>query len=166
LQLAPREMNVSASVRRAGRHEAAALAQLINRAYQVEDFFVDGARTSADEVVGLADRGFFLVLDRHEGGLAAAVHVSCDGRCGALTMLSVAPELQGRGLGRRLVAVAEALCVALGCVEVGLRLVNLRDELRPWYRRMGYHEVGTAPYDHRLAKRPCHFLRLRKPLVS
>jgi len=166
MQLAPREMSVSASVRRAGRHDAAELAQLINRAHQAEDFFVEGVRTSEEEVAGLADRGAFLVLDRGKGGLAAAIFVHADGDVGDLSLLAVAPDLQGLGLGRRLVAVAEAMCVALGCIEVGVQVVNLREELRPWCRRMGYHEVGTAPYDQRPVKRPCHLVRMSKPLVS
>ena len=77
----------------------------------------------------------------------------------------VAPDHQGRGLGRRLVAVAEALCAAVGCVDVELAVVNLRQELGPWYRSQGYREVGTAPYDQRPVKQPCHFVRMQKALA-
>ena len=152
--------SLATSVRRATAADAAALATLVNRAYAVEAFFVDGNRTSASEIEALMDRAEFLVLE-HEGGLAAAVYVELHGYFG---MLSVEPALQGLGLGTRLVRIAEALCEAQGCRTVSLRIVNVREELGRWYRSLGYHEVGTAPYEHRPVKRPCHFVDMRKEL--
>src|SRR5689334_9252407 len=96
---------VGVCVRRATARDVPDLVSLINRAYEVERFFVDGDRTSADEVHGLREHGDFLVLDRASKGLAAGVHVSWQDGRGHFGMLSVAPDLQGLGLGRRLVAV-------------------------------------------------------------
>lgn len=167
---APPRRALSASVRRARPADHAALGRLINTAYAVEQFFVDGERIETGELGPLAERGHFLVLDdtAHPGELAAAVYVRIDddGRGGAIGLLSVAPGWQGLGLGRRLVAVGEALCTALGCATVQLQIVNLRQELGSWYRSQGYREIGTAPYDHRPAKQPCHFIRMEKALAS
>jgi GNAT superfamily N-acetyltransferase len=163
--ISSRHLRLSPSVRRAQPADHGALLRLINAAYAVERFFVDGERTDAAELAGLAERGHFLVLDAGNGlDLAAAIYVRIDddGRGGAIGLLSVAPEWQGLGLGRRLVAVAEALCTALGCATVGLQIVNLRQELGPWYRSQGYREIGTAPYDHRAPKLPCHFVCMEK----
>ncbi|MCE9578267.1 MAG: GNAT family N-acetyltransferase [Deltaproteobacteria bacterium] len=156
----------SPSVRKATPRDAAALAALVNTAYEVEHFFVAGDRTNADEIAALARDGVMLVLDRPGGGLAAAVMVKAVGGHGFLGMLSVAPGLQGQGLGRRMVAVAEAWCAALGCAEMTLEVVNLRTELEAWYRSLGYRAVGTAPYVHRPALKPCHFVCLAKPLSA
>jgi hypothetical protein len=50
---------------------------------------------------------------------------------------------------------------------MGLRVVNIREELAPWYRRLGYRETGaTAPFDDPRLKRPCHFVEMEKPLAS
>lgn len=164
---------LSPSVRRAQPADFPALRRLINSAYAVERFFVDGERIETAELGGLAERGHFLVLDAStpqsigaSREIAAAIHVRIDddGQSGAIGLLSVAPAWQGQGLGRRLVAVAEALCTALGCASVQLQIVNLRQELGPWYRSQGYRDVGTAPYDHRPATQPCHFIRMRKSL--
>jgi GNAT superfamily N-acetyltransferase len=160
------EPSIAPSVRSAGHADAAELAELINQAYEIEQFFVDGKRTTADEVARLAETGWFLVLDRPGQGLAAAVYVRADRGHGWLGMLSVSPDLQGLGLGRRLVGVAEALCSALGCTEMALQVVNLRAELEAWYRSLGYREVGTSPYQHRRAKQPCHFVKMQKPLAA
>lgn len=156
--------DVSTSVRRAGADDLPALARLVNRAYLVEASFVDGDRTGARELAELAERGHFLVLDGKGGELAAAVHVRVEDGRGWLSMLAVAPELQKRGLGQRLVAVGEALCAALGCGVVALQIVNLRDELASWYRSLGYREAGTAPFDHRPTRRACHLVRMEKSL--
>jgi GNAT superfamily N-acetyltransferase len=155
---------LGASVRRARERDLPALARLVNRAYQVEAFFVEGDRTGQGELATMADRGHFLVLDGAPGELAASVYVRVDGGRGFLAMLAVAPELQRRGLGHRLVAVVEALCAALGCGVVALDIVNLREDLEPFYRRLGYQPVGTAPYDHRMPRVPCHFVRMEKQL--
>lgn len=151
--------DLAISVRSATSSDAPALAALVNRAYAVEAFFVDGDRTNRREVEELIDRGTFVVLE-HAGGLAAAVYVEH----GYFGLLSVLPEFQGHGLGTRLVRIAEAMCEAAGCHEVNLRIINLREELGRWYRSLGYQEVGTAPFEHRSLLQPCHFVTMRKSL--
>jgi ribosomal protein S18 acetylase RimI-like enzyme len=161
------EIELAPSVRRAGAADLPAVCRLVNRAYAIESFFVDGDRTGLAEVALLAEQGHFLVLDGAPGSggeLAASVHLRIEEGRGRLSMLAVAPELQRRGLGHRLVAIVEAMCSAMGCEVVELDIVNLRDELGPWYRRLGYREVGTAPYDHRPSRRECHFVRMEKSL--
>ena len=171
------QITIFPSVRRAVPSDAAALADLVNRAYAVEGFFVDGLRTNAEEIGRLLGSGTFLVLDqagelRPRGAsgpadrppLAAAVYVEARPEGGYFGMLSVAPELQGIGLGTRLVRIAEAMCEAMGAPTVRLRIVNLQEELGRWYRSMGYREVGTAPYDHRPVKQPCHFVEMQRSI--
>jgi GNAT superfamily N-acetyltransferase len=105
----------------------------------------------------------------YDGGrLAAAVYIDPrrDGDRGYFGMLSVDPEFQGMGLGTRLVRIAEAMCEAMGARSVRLNIVNLREELGRWYRSLGYHEVGTAPYDHRPVKQPCHFVEMHKHFAA
>src|SRR5215475_11885370 len=95
------QTDLAISVRRATPADAQALADLVNRAYAVESFFVEGDRTDAAEIGRMIDDGIFIVLE-HKGGLAAAVYVELWGYFG---MLSVLPERQGEGLGKRLVRI-------------------------------------------------------------
>jgi ribosomal protein S18 acetylase RimI-like enzyme len=159
--------HLAISVRRATAADAPALAALVNRAYAIEAFFVDGDRTTASEIESLIARGTFIVLE-HKGGLAAAVFVEpgAQGHAGAgyIGMLSVLPELQKHGLGTRLVRIAEAMCEAAGCAAVKLQIINLREELARWYRSLGYVETGTKPYEHRPVKQACHFVEMHKSL--
>ena len=160
-------MTLAISVRIAKPSDAAAIAALVNHAYAVEADFVEGERTTAQEIAAMMDAGMFVVLaDDTRHALAAAVYVEAKQQRAYLGMLSVEPALQGMGLGRRLVRVAEAIGEAMGAPAIELKIVNLREELARWYKSLGYREVGTAPYDHRPVKRPCHFVEMRKSLVA
>jgi GNAT superfamily N-acetyltransferase len=81
-------------------------------------------------------------------------------------MLSVEPSRQGEGLGRRLIAEVEERCRRRGCRVMEILVVDLREELPPLYRRLGYVEAGTEPFpDTERPKRACKFIRMEKPLV-
>ncbi|MGE0872090.1 MAG: GNAT family N-acetyltransferase [Kofleriaceae bacterium] len=151
------------SVRLATEHDVDALAGLVNRAYEVEEFFIEGDRTTPREIAELARAGDFLVLESGRG-LAAAVYVEQREHAGYFGMLAVEPALQGMGLGTRLVRLAEAMGEAMGAKAMTLRIVNLREELARWYRSLGYRAVSTAPFTHRAVKKPCHFVEMYKRL--
>jgi ribosomal protein S18 acetylase RimI-like enzyme len=156
-------VTLAISVRIAKLSDASAIATLVNRAYAVEGWFVDGDRTDPDTIAQMMDAGMFVVLDA-EGALAAAVYIEAQEERAYLGMLSVDPELQNHGLGRRLVRVAESIAEAMGAPAMDLKIINLREELARWYKSLGYREVGTAPYEHRPVKQPCHFVEMRKSL--
>ena len=166
------ETPLATSVRRAQLSDTAVLTDLVNRAYAIESSFLEGDRTTADEIAALIRSGELLVLE-HAGGVCAAVLLQGPGQRAGIPpshayfgMLSVLPELQGRGLGRRLVQIVEKMAQATGATWMSLRIINLREELGRWYKGMGYSEVGTAPYNHRSVKRPCHFIEMAKPLAE
>jgi len=151
-------------VRDATASDAGAIAGLVNRAFLVERFFVDGDRTSPTEISRLLDVGAFLLAET-DGRLVACVYVELRGARGHFGMLSVDPSRQGQGLGRLLVAAAEERCRREGCRMMEIHVVDLRQELPPLYRRLGYVEVGTEPFpDKERAKRPARFIVMTKPL--
>jgi N-acetylglutamate synthase-like GNAT family acetyltransferase len=151
------------SVRRATSQDAVALSELVNDCYRVERFFVDGDRTNPDEIAEMTRTGVFLVLEE-ANGLAAAVYLERRDAAIYFGMLSVRADLQGLGLGTRLVNIAEAMGEAMGASEVTLKIVNLREELGRWYRSLGYRDGQTTPYTHRTVKQPCHFVEMWKPI--
>lgn len=145
------------------------LVRIINSAYRVEDFFVDGDRTSeADIAARMEDPAVrFLVLDAPEGtGLAAGVLVDVHDRRGHFAMLSVDPPFQGRGLARVLLDAVEAHCRAAGCDTLDIEIVNLREELPSFYVAMGFSPFDTAPFpDRGKLSRDAHLVLMRKSLV-
>jgi len=153
-----------APLRVAEANDIATVAELINAAFRVERFFIDGDRINAETVRGLFGKGKFLLAE-DGAGLAACVHVEVRGERGYLGLLSVEPARQRAGLGRRLAIAAEDHLRAAGCRAVDLSIVNLRPELLPFYRRLGYTETGTAPFPaDKHTKLPCHFITMSKAL--
>lgn len=66
-----------------------------------------------------------------------------------LGLLTVAPDLQDRRLGRELLAAAEAFAGARGAKRIRLTVVNIRDALIAWYQRRGYALTGeTRPFPY------------------
>lgn len=142
-----------------------ALTTLINDAYVVECFFKRGDRITEDGVRDLQGKGAFLLLDEDDQ-LAGAVYVELRGPSGYIGLLSVSPRHQRRGFGRVLMDAAEEYSRANGAILTELRVVNLREDLPPFYRKLGYADAGTEPFaDPSEATRPCHFVRMTKPLT-
>ena len=154
------------TVRPATADDVAAVTGLINRAFDVERFFKDGDRITAEEVAELLGRGRFLVLDAPGEPPLAAIYVEVRGERGYFGLLSVEPGHQGGGIGKRLVAAAEAACREAGCTAMDIKVVNLRTELPPIYRKLGYVETGTLPFEDLATPltRQVHFITMSKPL--
>src|SRR5438045_2058432 len=87
---------------------------LINAAFRVESFFVDGDRTDSDKVSALFKSGKFLLID--DGSkLVGCIYVELRGASGYFGLLSVDPPRQGLGIGRKLVFAAEKYFQDSGC---------------------------------------------------
>ena len=158
--------SVNRLIRAAVPQQASALAGLINDAFKVEAFFKIGDRTGQDEILRMMDGGEFLVVEDPPGTIAGCVYVSVQSERGYFGMLSIDPSRQGRGLGRQLIDAVEARCRERGCRYIDIHIVNLREELPAFYRRLGYLENGTLPFpDTDRATRPCHFIVMTKALV-
>lgn len=146
------------------------IVRIINAAFRVEDFFIDGDRTNAADIgARMADpRVRFLVVGADEPGvLAAAVVVDVHDDRGHFAMLSVDPPLQGRGLARVLMNAVEDHCWAEGCDTVEIEVVNLREELPAFYNAMGYLPADTAPFpDKAKLRRDAHMVLMTKRLSA
>lgn len=146
--------------------DAEALTRLINAAFQVERFFIEGDRIDAEAVRKLMGTGQFLIA-YDDDGISGCVSVEPRADRAYLGLLSVDPSRQRSGLGSRLVAAAEEHASASGIHYVDLRIVNLRQELPEFYRRLGYVVTGTSPFPPEVTtKQPCHFINMSKALIS
>jgi GNAT superfamily N-acetyltransferase len=157
-------------VRHATREDLSALVRVINRAYRVEAFFVGGDRVTPAQVearLATADAVFLVIDDPEPGRLAGCVFVEVRGERGYFGLLSVDPDRQKQGLGRVLVEAAENHCRAAGCRFLDLDVVDLRNELPPFYRRLGYEAIGVAPFPAEQAPRllrDAHLVMMTKSL--
>jgi GNAT superfamily N-acetyltransferase len=141
--------------------DAEALMRLINAAFVVERSFIDVERVRLEEVHEFQRTGVFLVA----GGMEACVYVELRGDRGYFGLLSVDPGQQGKGLGRLLVDAAEQYCRDRGCRWMDLRVVSVREELPPFYRKLGYRESGHEPFESEYpTKVPVHLVKMEKSL--
>lgn len=163
-------MNASAieeypRVRVATQQDVAELTKLINAAFIVERPFFEGDRIDEQGTCELFEKGKFLIAEDARG-IAGCVYCEVRGDHGYLGLLAVAPPLQGTGLGRKLVGAAEDYFRSSGCVAVELRIISQRTPLPPFYRRLGYVEIGIAPFSPiARSKVPGHYILMFKPLM-
>jgi GNAT superfamily N-acetyltransferase len=145
--------------------DAGAIVRVINVAFRAaESFFVEGDRISAETLRPMLEKGNFL-LAADAGGLAGCVFVELRGERAYFGLLAVEPRRQHRGLGRRLIDEAENYARAASCRAMDIRIVSVRAELPPFYRRLGYVESGTEPFPAEIkSKLPCHFVVMSKAL--
>jgi ribosomal protein S18 acetylase RimI-like enzyme len=153
------------NIRMATETDLHPLLRLINMAFEVERFFKDEDRLDTAKLCGYFAKGNFLVME-DQGHLVAAVYVERDGDRAYLGLLSVDPQQQKRGLGRRLTAAAEEFAREMGARFMDLTVVNLRTELPAIYEKLGYQVTGTAPFpvEQMPVTRPCHFVCMTKEL--
>jgi predicted N-acetyltransferase YhbS len=130
-----------------------ALHALIERAYRGdtakagwthEADLLGGQRTDLDALREmLADANQRLLVAQRDDAFVGCVFVK---RCAAdrcyLGLLTVEPTLQAGGLGRRLIAAAEAAAREMGATVMEMTVIERRLELVRWYERRGYRLTG------------------------
>src|SRR5258708_258747 len=132
-------------IRRADDEDVPALTRLINPAFVVEQIVFEGDRVDDLGVRVYMSSGTFLVAEA-SGTLVGCVYIETRGNRSYLGLLSVQPESQGTGLGRRLVAAAENFGRESGSQIMDLRIISARQRhLSPFYQRLGDCLMRTQP---------------------
>lgn len=161
-----RERESPVKIRNSEENDLDALVRVINRAFEVERPVFDGDRIDIQGILGYRQKGTFLIAE-DTTAIIGCVYAEIRGESGYIGLLSVEPEQQGRGLGRRLMEVAENLFRQMGCTKAELRIVSARTALLGFYRHLGYTESRIEPLAASVrAKVPCHFQYMGKMLVS
>lgn len=150
-----------ATIRDAVPEDIPALNALIHSAYRgeasrvgwtTEADLLDGQRTDPDDLAAiLADPNQALLTAWREDALIGCILIADRGQgTGYFGMLSVRPDLQAAGLGRRLITAAEAeLAARFGARRVFISVLPQRRELIAWYERLGYRPTGeTLPFPY------------------
>ncbi len=155
---------------------------LINSAYRgdssrqgwtTEADLLGGIRTSEEslaETIAKPDATILLHRDETTHALIGCVYLEKKADLMYLGMLTVSPEIQARGLGKKILQEAENYARSLGCRAVEMTVISQRAELIAWYERRGYALTGeTRPFpmgDPRFGepKTDLEFVVMRKAL--
>lgn len=129
------------------------LESLVNSAYRGESSkkgwtteadLLDGIRTNQQVLAGMVSRGDSLVLKctNGENDLVGCVYLQKKEEKLYLGMLTVAPEEQANGIGKKLLQAAEEYAETQDCAAITITVISLREELIQWYERRGYKATG------------------------
>lgn len=143
---------MTTQVKKATVADAPLLNQLVNSAYRgdasrqgwtTEADLLDGTRIDEAAIRDLIARPDTTVLTYWEDGeLLGCVELrSAEGKL-YLGMLSVKPDTQGKGIGKKLMAAAEDHARLQGIPVIFMTVISVRKELIDWYVRHGYRLTG------------------------
>lgn len=130
-----------------------ALVELVTAAYRgepsragwtTEADLLDGDRIHPDLLRADIERPRSRILITEEDGrMLACAHVAVADGAGYFGMFAVRPGLQGRGLGKAVLAEAERIArEEWGCTTMRMTVIDLREDLIGWYQRRGYRRTG------------------------
>lgn len=140
---------------KAEKQDAEQIAALVNSVYRgepskqgwtTEADLLAGLRTNAEEILQLiASDDSMFQLCRSEAGLIGSVHLQKQAERVCLGMLAVSPLLQGRGIGKQLLAAAEQAAQETWAVNKSvMSVISCRNELIAFYQRRGYRRTGVS----------------------
>jgi ribosomal protein S18 acetylase RimI-like enzyme len=142
------------------------------RGWNHEADILDDERVAPGEVEALlANPAVTMLVARDTTAIAGCVAVTRkdtvhDTALGYLGMLSVAPDLQSAGLGRRLLDAAKDHARNEGIRAMEMTVIDSRESLIAWYERRGYARTGeTRPFPV-LRDPPITFVVLEKSLAA
>ena len=167
-------------IRIATPEDVGPLNQLVNGAYRgdssrkgwtTEADLLGGIRTSKESLKEMINRAEAVILVAEENGLQGCVFLEQQGKSLYLGMLTVQPELQGKGMGAKLMTASEERAKELGCTTVRMTVITDRPELIAYYNRKGFHDTGERapfPTDPKfgLPKKPLEFMVMEKQLYT
>ena len=155
-----------------------ALFQLLNDVYRIEvgsdgiGFKREGEERygSIEEVEELRRQGSIVVAEAADGAVVGAIFYKffydaddVDQRSRRLYFGPLASIR--KGVGRRLIQLAEETARREQCASVDIRVVNVRTDVLPMYQRNGYSIIREEPFpEPAVCVRDVFFYVLRKPL--
>jgi ribosomal protein S18 acetylase RimI-like enzyme len=118
------------SARRGWTHEADLLDGQRTDLRAIDDMFADPLQTLLVARDDMGPAGCIAITDRGDG-------------LAYIGLVTVDPDRQGSGLGRRLLESAEAFAAStLGARRLEMTVIAQREELVRWYERRGYRRTG------------------------
>jgi ribosomal protein S18 acetylase RimI-like enzyme len=158
--------------------DVSALEQLINSAYRgeaskqgwtTEANLLEGKRITEDELTEIIQDKENTILKFIENNkIIGCVLLVNKGNKLYLGMLTVSPELQNSGIGKKILQEAEVHALSLGLHKIVMTVISIREELIAWYNRHGFVDTGVKePFplndsDAIITNQPLEFIVMEK----
>ncbi|WP_310557172.1 GNAT family N-acetyltransferase [Flavobacterium sp.] len=165
-------------ISKANLEDISGLNSLINSAYRgetskigwtTEANILEGIRTSEKELLEIIQEpntSIFKFVENQKT-IGCVLLVKKENKL-YLGMLTVSPELQNSGIGKKLLKFAEDYAFELSLSKIVMTVISVREELIAWYKRHGYLDTGKRepfPMDNPefgLPKQKLEFIVLQK----
>lgn len=136
----------------ASKLEVQSLFKLVNSAYRgetsrkgwtTEADLLDGIRIDEEELLRLIEKEeskLFIYIEKNQ--ILGCINLEQKENELYLGMLTVTPELQGKGIGKKLLQYAENYGRTNKFDRIEMTVITQRTELIDWYIRHGYNKTG------------------------
>ncbi|MBG6111889.1 ribosomal protein S18 acetylase RimI-like enzyme [Flavobacterium sp. CG_9.10] len=167
-------------ITRATLEDVSSLNKLINSAYRGESSkkgwtteanLLEGLRTTEQELTEtIANPKNTILKFTENNAIIGCVLLIEKAQQLYLGMLTVSPELQNSGIGKKLLQQAEIHALALGLPKIVMTVISVREELISWYKRNGYIDTGARePFPASdvhipITEQPLEFIVLKKKI--
>ena len=165
-------------IAKAVAEDIASLNTLINSAYRgefskkgwtTEAHLLEGSRTTEVELLDIIQDTSHTILKYSDNGkIIGCVLLKVKANELYLGMLTVSPDLQNSGIGKKLLRQAEVFAVEMQLPKIVMTVITVREELIAWYKRNGYVDTGARePFPvsdvfNPTTKEPLEFMVLEK----
>lgn len=132
-------------------NDIATIEKLVNSAYRgdsskkgwtTEANLLDGIRIDREEIETIIeDPKKALLLYKIDGQIVGCVNLEKKENSIYLGMLTVNPEKQAAGIGKKLLKEAEEFAIEQNTFEIEMTVISKRKELIAWYVRNGYQQT-------------------------
>lgn len=133
--------------------DVSSLNKLINSAYRGESSkkgwtteakLLEGSRTTEKELIEIIQdkKNTILKFTENSRIIGCVLLIEKENQL-YLGMLTVSPELQNSGIGKKLLQQAEIHASELGLSKIVMTVISVREELISWYKRHGYADTGA-----------------------
>lgn len=167
-------------ITKATLEDVPALNKLVNSAYRGESSkkgwtteanILEGLRTTEQELTETIQnqKNTILKFTEHEQIIGCVLLIEKEQQL-YLGMLTVSPELQNSGMGKKLLLQAEIHASTLGLPKIVMTVISVREELIAWYKRNGYIDTGgRQPFPASdvhipISEQPLEFIMLEKKI--
>ena len=155
------------------------LVTLVNSAYRGEEAkngwtteadLIEGIRIDTNSLLKLINKpGATFIKYETDGKIIGCVYLQKLENVLYLGMLTVDPNLQAKGIGKKLLRLSEAFATEEQLTHIIMNVISVRKELIAWYERQGYYqsdERKPVPADPRfgIPRRPLEFIIMKKDL--